>query len=218
MKKSYLKILSLSDIVIIMIDNKSDLNNLDKSIISAAEECKKKIILILNKIDLIPEEDVLKKISNLNTEYQYPIYPLSVESKQGINDLYEFLHKHATDVTDSDNGVSQELDKLTIQEIIRGVINNATYNEVAYDCAVVTDKIINNKKIFKISNTIYVNKINHKKIIIGKGGSNIKNIGIEARTHLEKLIDKQVHIDLFVKIKNNWKNDYDFLRELGYML
>ena len=66
MKKSYLKILSLSDLVIMMIDDKSNLDSFDESIISSAESCQRKILIILNKIDLIDEKDVMKKISNFS--------------------------------------------------------------------------------------------------------------------------------------------------------
>jgi len=218
MKKSYLKILSLSDLVIIMIDDKSNLDSFDESIISSAESCQRKILIVLNKIDLIDEKDIMKKISNFNNKYDYQIHPMSIKNKQGIDKLYEILINHAIDNVSDEKKSSQDLDKLTIQEIIRGVINNTAYGEVAYNCAVKTENFIESKKICKIGSTIYVDKDNHKKIIIGKGGLNIKKIGIEARSHLEKILNKQVHLDLHVKVKNNWKNDYEFLRELGYML
>ena len=218
MKKSYLKILSLSDLVIMMIDDKSNLDSFDESIISSAESCQRKILVILNKIDLIDEKDVMKKISNFSNKYDYQIHPMSIKNKQGIDKFYEILINHAIDNVSDEKKSSQDLDKLTIQEIIRGVINNTAYGEVAYNCAVITENFIESKKIFKIGSTIYVDKDNHKKIIIGKGGSNIKKIGIEARSHLENILNKQVHLDLHVKVKNNWKNDYEFLRELGYML
>ena len=104
-----------------------------------------------------------------------------------------------------------------VQEIIRGAINDLTHGEVPYDCAVIADRITENKSLIKIYGSIYVDKINQKKIIIGESGSNIKKIGIHARHQLEAILSKKIFLDLTVKIKKNWKNDYNFLKDLGYI-
>ena len=104
-----------------------------------------------------------------------------------------------------------------MKEIIRGIIINYTHNELPYDTAVLINKIDENKSLTSLYTSIYVSKENQKKIVIGKGGSMIKKIGTESRLILEKSYGKKFFISLNVLVKDNWKNNYSLLKELGYI-
>ena len=90
------------------------------------------------------------------------------------------------------------------------------YGEVPYESAVVVDVLEDKKKLIKIKSTIIVNNTNQKKILIGASGQNIKKIGIESRLLIEKTYSKDVYIDLIVKVNENWKNDIQILKKIGF--
>ena len=104
-----------------------------------------------------------------------------------------------------------------MQEIIRGVIVELTHNELPYDSAVLVYKLEEKKSLISLYASIYVAKDNQKKIIIGKGGKMIKNIGSNSRIILEKNYNKKFFISLDVLVKENWKNNYTLLKEIGYI-
>ena len=104
-----------------------------------------------------------------------------------------------------------------MQEIIRGVIVDLTHNELPYDTAVLIEKVEESKSLKSLYASIYVSKENQKKIIIGKSGIMIKNIGIDSRIILEKNYKKKFFISLNVLVKENWKNNYLLLKDIGYI-
>ena len=91
------------------------------------------------------------------------------------------------------------------------------YGEVPYESAVVVDVLENKEKLIRIKSTIIVNNTNQKKILIGTSGQNIKKIGIESRLLIEKIYSKDVYIDLIVKVNENWKNDIQILKKIGFV-
>lgn len=218
MKKSFLRPIDQIDVLIIILEANKEVSDMDKSIIETAEMMKKKVVIVINKTDLLTKNALVKKISILTKSYSHPIFSVSVKSEDGLTKLTDYIKALAKETsTESNKSKQHEIDNIFVQEIIRGVINELTYGEVPYDCAVITDRITENKKFVKIYGSIYVEKINQKKIIIGESGSNIKKIGINARHQLEAILSKQIFLDLTVKIKKNWKNDYNFLKDLGYI-
>lgn len=218
MKKSFLRPIDQIDVLIIILEANKEVSDMDKSIIETAEMMKKKVVIVINKTDLLTKNALVKKISILTKSYSHPIFSVSVKSEDGLTKLTDYIKALAKETSAESNQSKQhEIDNIFVQEIIRGVINELTYGEVPYDCAVITDRITENKKFVKIYGSIYVEKINQKKIIIGESGSNIKKIGINARHQLEAIFSKQIFLDLTVKIKRNWKNDYNFLKDLGYI-
>ena len=107
--------------------------------------------------------------------------------------------------------------KRQIQELIRESIINRTNKELPYETAVhISDyKKQSNSDLIKAD--IIVSKDNHKKIIIGKKGAMIKNIGIKARELIELYLNKKIHLSLFVVVKDNWKNNPTILKDIGYI-
>ena len=106
---------------------------------------------------------------------------------------------------------------IEIQELIRGIIINNTYQELPYDAAVKINKSTNAKLIYKIDASIFVDKSNQRKILVGSNGDMIKLIGSKSRNLLESKYNKKFYLKLNVCVKKNWKNNYSFLKEIGYI-
>ncbi len=218
MKKSFLQPLDKVDVLLIILDANKLFSDIDRSIIETAEMMKKRVIMVINKIDLLSKNDLISTINILKKSYSYPIFSVSVKTGNGLTRLVDYIKAIAKESNDEGNTKKQDaINNIFVQEIIRGVINDLTYGEVPYDCAVITDKITESKNLIKIYSSIYVEKINQKKIVIGESGNNIKLIGTNARYKLEDIFSKKIFLDLTVKIKKNWKNDYIFLKNLGYI-
>tara|TARA_Y100000768_G_scaffold353733_1_gene306253 strand:+ start:6764 stop:7639 length:876 start_codon:yes stop_codon:yes gene_type:complete len=218
MKKSFLRPLDKVDALIIILDASKKISHSDKSIIESAEIMKKRVIIVINKIDLLTKNALIKTIDTLKKSYNHPIFSVSVKTADGLQKLINYIKALAKESDHQHEIKTQnDIDAISVQEIIRGEINDLTYGEVPYDCAVIVDKITKSKNLIKIHGIIYVEKINQKKIVIGESGSHIKQIGTNARYKLEDIVSTKIFLDLTVKIKKNWKNDYSFLKNLGYI-
>jgi GTP-binding protein Era len=216
MKNSYIKTLEFINFLIIMIDVNSKEFKYEQSIINLAQDHNVVIIIVVNKIDLIKNKNELIEIKKkIQDKFSHSIYFISVKTKEGITELLDTLKNSSINRISTE--VSDTQIKLSIQEIIRGVINNKTHSEVPYDTAVHVEKCQISKSLIKVEGIIVVEKLNQKKIIIGKNGLMIKDIGIKSRNYLEKIYNKKFYISLEVVVKKNWKNNYNFLKEVGYI-
>ena len=221
MKNAYIKTLESIDLLLLMID----IDNIDlkyeDSILDLANVAKTNVAMLINKIDLaaddLSELEVLK--SRISKNYSLELYFMSLKSKQGVTQMVNGICKILETKPPLNNKniipVNQKI--ISMQEIIRGVIIELTHGEVPYDTAVHIETHVTKKKIIEINANIYVNKDNQKKIIIGKSGSMIKKIGIESRLKLELIHNKKFYISLKVLVKENWKNNYILLKEIGYI-
>ena len=220
MKKSYIKSLDIADAVLIIFDLSKKGSKSESSIIKICEENSIPVYLSANKVDLYENDQILtEKIENLSNLYNKKIYPLSIHNDIGINVLVNDICKMKTSTKKNISFQYNDIDKkqLIIQELIRGIINNTMYGEVPYESAVVVDVLEDKEKLIKIKSTIIVNNTNQKKILIGTSGKNIKKIGIKSRLLIEKIYSKDVYIDLIVNVNENWKNDIQILKKIGFV-
>jgi len=221
MKNAYIKTLESIDLLILMTDISNKDFNFEKSILKLNSISNTEVFIVINKIDLCRNysldeayiyESFLEKYNNQN-------FFISLKTKHGINKLISAIENtllRKQPLRDEDK-ISEDDIRLSIQEMIRGIIVNKTHSEVPYDTAVHIEKIEIKKKIIEIKSNIYVSKENQKKILIGKKGEFIKHIGIESRRLLEDLYQKKFFIELKVIVKENWKNNYLLLKEIGYI-
>ncbi|MBT7077250.1 MAG: GTPase Era [Pelagibacterales bacterium] len=221
MKSSYIKTLESIDLLLLMIDiDNKDLKHED-SILNLAKVTNTKVILLINKIDLAGDDLIeLENIqSRISDKYTLASYFISLKSKQGLTQLTNGIcdNIQVNPPLSKNNIIPENQKTISIQEIIRGVIIEHTHGEIPYDTAVHIENHLIKKKIIEINASIYVNKENQKKIIIGKNGSMIKKIGTESRLKLELIHKKKFFISLNVLVKENWKNNYKLLKEIGYL-
>ena len=175
------------------------------------------VILVLNKVDKINKDLLLEKIAYFSTLYDFKeIYPISA-LKDKTKDFVSVIKKYLTNtekIYESDT-VTNISTSFYVSEIIREKVLRKTREEVPLGVTCVVDKIEENKNRVLINATVIVERESHKRIIVGKGGSMLKSIGIDARSDLEEYFNKTVYLELFVKVIENWKEKDRYLKELG---
>ncbi len=187
--------LERADIVIFLLDINNKFRHLDK-IKQNLNNIKKKI-LVFNKIDQIDNDEILKKIKTIDFINEFDeIFYISALRKKNTEKILDFIEKFTT--KDSKK-ISKKITKEKFfSEITREALLYYIHKEIPYKCLIVTDNIKKGKFI-TINQTIIVKTNAHKKIILGKNGTMIKNIGIYSRSQLEKIMKKKVN--LFLKVK-----------------
>ena len=216
MKSNSMKHITSANIIILLTQPQSKYDY-EMKIIDQIRESGKTFIIVVNKIDL----DLNKRFENellSSLSIKQAIY-ISVTESINFASFYMLLDKHIDTVTASYQSSDKDLSysRSNIQELIREAIVNRTNEELPYESAVLINDYKEQNNSIVIKADIIVSKENHKKIIIGKKGSMIKNIGIKARKVLEDSLEKKVHLSLFVVVKSNWKNNPNILKDLGYI-
>ena len=211
--------LNHSDKVIFIHDVTKSIEANSLDIIHEIFRIKKDVILVLNKIDLLPKDKLLKKITVVKNLYDFEkVFLVSAKNGSGCDKLIEYLAMSMPThpLMYDDNTISDLPLSILASEITREKLFKNLNKELPYNLMVETEKWdVKNDKSINIQQTIYVNKNSHKPIILGKSGQNIKRIGILARKDLEKLLDNNVHLFLFVKFKKNWMEDPSKYSVLG---
>ncbi|MEM8833557.1 MAG: GTPase Era [Pseudomonadota bacterium] len=169
------------------------------------------LILVLNKIDKLSHEKLLKITQELNDLYDFKAtFMISALKNNGLEEMLDYLqslmpqgpwHYPEDEITDMPM-------RLMAAEITREKLFEKLYQELPYGLTVETDEWekFDNGSI-KIHQTIYVEREAHKKIILGKGGEMLKKVGIQSRQEIKKLMDTDIHLKLFVKVHDRWMQD-----------
>ena len=197
-----------ADFLCIVVDGNRTVSNVLYQLLEQINEKnlpKKRIILAINKIDLISKDKLLKKTQEINEKYEFDkIFMISALKNDGIDDLLNWFTKHLPQKKwsypphiISDQSFDQQLNEKTRQIILLRI-----HDEIPYSIEVSSDNIINvsNSKL-RIFQSIYVHNQRHRSILIGKKGETIKSISIGARKKIEKFINKKIDLFLEVKIK-----------------
>jgi len=207
------------DVIMMLIDGSEPLGPGDKYIIETLKEVKKPVILIINKIDKMDKEKILLKIDEYKDLHNFKeIIPLSALKKNNVDTVIKVLKKYLTDSIKyyEDDMYTNKTIPFIVSEIVREKVFNLTEEEVPHSITCITENIENKKDHFSINIAIIVDRDSLKKIIIGKQGSKIKEVGIKARKEIEELLGKKVYLDLFVKTIPKWRDKEKYLQEFGY--
>jgi len=211
--------LNLTDKVVFIHDVSKKIDNNTNEIIEKIFQIKSDVILVLNKIDLLPKEKLLKKISEIKNLFNFKeIFLISAKNGSGCNKLLEYLaiKMPAHSFYYDENTISDLPQSILASEITREKLFKNLNQELPYNLMVETEKwVINNDESVNIQQTIYINKQSYKPIILGKQGQNIKRIGTLARRELEKLLDCKIHLFLHIKLKKNWMDDPSKYSSIG---
>ena len=192
----------------------------DKMILEKIKEKNAPTILIINKIDLVTKEQVFKLIEEFKDEYHFKaIIPVSTIKKCDVDIILEEIEKNLKEgpaYYDKDEYTDQTIRDI-VSETIREKALKLLQEEVPHGIFVEVDKIKKgktreNKPIFNIDATIFCLKDSHKGIIIGKNGSMLKKIGTYAREDIEKMLETQVNLKIWVKVKEDWINNDKFVK------
>jgi len=209
--------ISQSDVLAFLVDSQKGWHDEDWNYLQKYR--RKNTIVVLNKIDAVPKEGVLELIAQVNQATGLDrIYPISALKKFGLKELEAGLIELLPEGKPfyPDEMVSDQPEKFFVAEIIREKIFELCGAEVPYATAVIIDEFKEQegrKDVIKA--TIWVEKQSQKPILIGQGGHKVKAIGINSRKEIEEFLDRPVFLELFVKVKEKWRNNESDIRELG---
>jgi GTP-binding protein Era len=176
-------------------------------------------IIVINKIDLIPKTDLLPLITELRNSRACAIVPISALTGEGIEDLKQTIFKHLPEgeFIYPEDDVSDAPERFFVADLIREKIFEIFKKEIPYASCVLIDEFKEREKGKDyIRAIIYVERQSQKAIIIGKKGAALKNVGEKARREIETFLGKPVFLELWVKVKEKWRKNKKFLKELGY--
>lgn len=210
------------DIILFIVEATSNgIGKGDQMILEKLKESNKKAILVINKIDLIEKEKLLKLIDLYNKEYNFvATIPISATQNENTNKIITEIEKNLPegpayyDVEEYTDQTERQL----VEELIREKALRLLDQEVPHGIYVEVEKIklrktSKNQDIYDIEATIYVLRKSHKGIVIGKDGAMLKRIGTYARQDMEKMLDTKVNLKLWVKVKEGWQDNDSIVKK-----
>ncbi len=206
-----------SDVLILLIDiNGKDFS---EEVHERFDRSKAKKIVVLNKIDKVQQQKLEEKLVWLKKTFDADVYlAISAQEKFQIDVLESylvgFLPEHPAYFPEDQ--LTDKTERFFVNEIIRNNVLKLYEEEVPYSVEVVTLLFKEEPKILRLSCEIIVERPSQKPIIIGKQGQSIKRLGIESRKELEQFFQKQVYMELFVKVREDWRNNKKMLDQFGY--
>ncbi|MEG0614464.1 MAG: GTPase Era [Oscillospiraceae bacterium] len=208
------------DIVLMIIDVSKKIGENEINLVETFKQSKSKVILVLNKIDLIEKDVLAAIINNCSEMYDFEaIIPISVLNNDGIDLVMDEVSKHAVEGPHyfPDDTLTDQPEKVLAAEIIREKILMLLNEEVPHGIAVTIEEMKEraDKDILDISANIFCEKDSHKGIVIGKNGSMLKNIGSLAREELESFFEIKVNLKCWVKVKKDWRNKEGMIKNFG---
>ena len=220
MLESALGTLKEVDLIFFVVDASEKFGAGENFIIERLKETNRPVILIVNKIDLLPKEKLLPIIQNYSSKYDFAeIIPISAKSETNLETLIDTAKNYLPNGPKyyPDDMVTDQPERLITAELIREKILQLTRDEIPHSVAVDIDEIKARENGTQyIRATIYVERDSQKGIIIGKNGSMLKEIGTLSRQEIGILFDSKVFLDLWVKVKKDWRNDEKILKQFGF--
>lgn len=207
------------DVLIFMIDATRKIQDMEREIAKNIKNTGLPCILVMNKVDLVKKEDLLPLIADYSSITEFDsIVPISAKNNDGVdlllNDIREFIKPGPKFYMD--DMVTDKTEKEITAEIIREKMLWLLDKEVPHGIAIEIERMQEKKNITAINAVIYCEKATHKGIVIGKGGEMLKKIGSLARGDIEKMLDKKVYLELWVRVKNDWRNNNFLMKSFGY--
>ena len=217
-KEAYLTLEGV-DVILFLVDITEEIGKGDMFVIDILKNVNIPVILVINKIDKLPKEEILRKIDQYKDLYNFDeIVPISAYKKDNVDRLISVLKSKLTDnikYYDEDMYTDKTINFM-VSELIREKILDLTEEEVPHSVSVVVEEMQYNRDSVNIKATIVVDRENLKKILVGKNGGMIKEIGTRSRMDIEPLVGKKVYLELFVKVIPKWRDREKFLNEIGF--
>jgi len=220
MVRSAYAVLSEVDLICFLVDF-TDPRTVDPAIIAALDRTTTPVFLVANKADLVSAAEQAKFLQAASEQYAFEeTLAISALDGHGLADLLSkiFAYLPPGPKYYPDDWLTDHPERFIMAEFIRERILHHTEDEVPHSVAVDIDEVENDteKNLVKVRATIYVERESQKGILIGKNGSMLKQIGTEARIQIENLLGSKVFLQLWVKVKKDWRNKTGSLSEFGY--
>ena len=208
-----------ADDVLQLVDASRGLDRNTAAIVKKLKRAKRKVILAINKVDLVNKPNLLALAAELNETGAFTdTFMISAETGDGVADLMAFLAGRvaAGPWLFPEDQISDMPGRLTAAEITREQLYLQLHEELPYAAAVETESWKDQDDgSLRIGQVVYVERGSQKAIVLGKKGSRVKSIGEAARKELEEIFERRVHLFLFVKVRSNWGDDPERYRDLG---
>ncbi len=221
MNKVSLNTLKDMDVILFLVDVCEEFGTGDNYILDYIKKVESPVILVVNKIDKITNEELIKKLAFYQSIHNFnEIVPTSSINDKNVTQLLKVVKRYLMPNVlyydeDTDTDIS---DAFYIKEIIREKVLYHTQEEIPHSVAIVIDDINENSKEVEIFASIIVERKSQKGILIGKQGTMIKQLGSESRAEIKKYKGKKVHLELVVKVDKNWRSNQYSLNKYGYNL
>lgn len=193
---------------------------LEKEALAGLKKSGVPVILAVNKIDTVPKLNLLPVLDSLKDLYDFSdIVPISAQKGNNVDRLMETVKEYMQEGPKffPDDVITDQPERQIVAEFIREKALRLLNQEVPHGIAVEIEKMSQRKNgIYEILAAIYCEKPSHKGIIIGKGGEKLKDIGRQARQDIERFLGNKVYLELWVKVKENWRNLENFITEMGF--
>ena len=206
------------DAVILVVQSGDRVGEVEKSIMKKVDE-DTPLILVINKTDISNAAQIAETIVRFSAEREFSaVVPISAKNNEGTQFIIEELDKYACESPwfFPDDIVTDQPERAIAAEIIREKILRLLAEEIPHGVAVVIESFEETSKIIKIRAEIFCERSSHKPIIIGKHGDMLKKIGTNAREDLEKILGIKVFLDLWVKVKENWREQNAAIANFGF--
>ena len=210
------------DVCVLVVEANKDISQEELQLTEKFKSMDIPAILVVNKIDTLKDKSLLaKQISDLSELYDFEsIVPCSAQTGSGIDDIKFELNKLAYegDFMFDEDTLTDQPERVIASEIIREKLLRLLDKEIPHGSAVFVERMKErtDSDIIDIDAVIYCERESHKGIIIGKGGSMLKKVGTYARQDMEKFFDCKINLQIWVKVKEDWRNSESILRSLGY--
>ena len=210
-----------ADVVLYLVDTSDFIGSREKDIINFLENISTPVILVINKIDTINKEKILELI-DMFKDYEMikEIVPISASTGENVDGLINIIKNYLPEGPRyyPDDQITDKSERFIVEEIIREKALINLKEEVPHGINVIVDSLkeSKDKKTINITATIYSEKDSHKGIIIGKGGTMIKKIRVDSVRELERFLQSNVNLELWVKIEKNWREKESKVKYFGY--
>ena len=213
--------LSEVDVILWLVEPSTFIGAGEQHIIKQLKKTKTPVILIINKVDTVEREKILEYIDAYRKVFDFAeIVPASALREQNLDTVVDVIFKYLPygPMLYDEETVTDQPERAIVAEIIREKALHALDDEIPHGIAVYIDRMKERRgqNIIDIDATIVCERDSHKGIIIGKGGSMLKKIGSNARYEMERLLDTQVNLKLWVKVRKDWRDSELMMKNFGY--
>ena len=207
------------DVVLLITDATQPFGKGDQFVLSLLEQISSPVILLLNKIDVIEKSKLLEIINRYSKLRDFAeIIPISATKRKGLEELMDAVIQRLPEgprYFEKDQ-ITDQPERVLVAEMIRERVLIETGQEVPYATAVKIERYEEGEKLTRIAAAIYCEREGQKAILIGKGGAMLKRIGTSARKQIERLLGTKVFLELFVKVRENWRSSEAALDDLDW--
>ena len=209
------------DVILWLVETTNFIGAGEQHILEKLRKVKTPVILVINKTDMVKKEEILQYIDTYRKEYDFAeIVPLSALRGENTDILIDLIFQYLPygPMFYDEDTITDQPERQIVAEIIREKSLHALNEEIPHGIAVTIERMKARKggEIIDIDATIICERDSHKGIIIGKGGAMLKKIGTNARYEIEKMLDSQVNLKLWVKVKKDWRDSDFLIKNFGY--